>query len=129
VTGIGKWEASQNQTAPAISQIPKDVVISDWHYEQAHPTVTHFAIHGFRVVSSPWRRPGVALAQLAQVRDAKAHSSAEIGGRMLGVLQTTWVGLRPFAEAYFKQGEPARVEAIESAQCFRELFRELRRTQ
>jgi hypothetical protein len=129
VTGIGKWEASQNQTAQAISLIPKDVVISDWHYEQAHPTATHFAILGFRVVSSPWRRPGVALAQLAQIRDAKAHSSPDIAGRMLGMLQTTWVGLRPFAQAYFKEGDPPRVEAIESVQCFRELFRELRRTQ
>lgn len=127
VTGIGKWEASQNGTAPAIDLIPKDIVISDWHYEQAHPTATHFAVSGFPVVSSAWRRPGVALAQIAQIRDAKAHSTPEIGGRLLGVLQTTWVGFGPFAHAYFKEGDPPRVDAIESLQCFREVFRELSR--
>ncbi len=129
VTGFGKWEASENQTAPAIGQIPKDVIIADWHYDQAHPTAAYFAINGFRVLSSPWRRPGVALDQLAQIRDIKAHSSPEVADRMLGVLQTSWVGLRPFAQAYFKDGDPASVEAIESVQCFRELFRELRRTE
>lgn len=127
VTGIGKWEASQNDTAAAIDLIPKDVVIADWHYEQAHPTAAYFALKGFRVVSSPWRRPGVALTQLRHIRDAKAHSTPDIAARMLGVLQTTWVGFEPFARAYMGEANSAGVEAIESAQCFRELFRELRR--
>jgi len=128
-TGIGKWEASENSTEPAIRLIPKDVVICDWHYERAHPTAAHFALAGFRVVSSPWRRPSVALRQLDQIRVAKAHSSAEVGGRMLGMLQTTWVGFGPFASAYFKEGAAPRIEVAESLQCFRELFRELRTMQ
>jgi hypothetical protein len=48
---------------------------------------------------------------------------------MLGVLQTTWVGFRPFAQAYFREGDPPRVEVVEALQCFRELFRDLRRTE
>jgi hypothetical protein len=125
-TGIGKWEASANQTAPAIGMIPKDVVIADWHYEQAHPTATHFALSGFRVVSCPWRRASVALRQLDQIRDAKAHSSREVGERLLGMLQTTWVGFGPFVRAYFKEGDAPRTDVVEALNCFRELYRELR---
>lgn len=128
-TGIGKWEASANSTEPAIRLIPKDVVISDWHYERAHPTAPHFALSGFRVVSSPWRRAAVALQQLDQIRDARAHGSPEVAARMLGMLQTTWVGFGPFVRAYFQEGDPPRAEVVEAVQCFRELFRELRSTQ
>ena len=125
-TGIGKWEASANLTEPAIRLIPKDVVICDWHYERAHPTAAHFALSGFRVVSSPWRRTSVALNQLDQIRDARAHSSPEIGGRMLGMMQTTWVGFAPFVRAYFNEGDAPRAQVVEALQCFRDLFRELR---
>ena len=128
MTGIGKWEASENQTEPALRLIPRDVVISDWHYEQAHPTAELFAITGFRVVSSPWRRPSVALGQLSMIRDTRAHSSPEIGGRMLGMLQTTWTGFGPFVQAYFHEGPAPSAEVVEAVQCFRELFRELRTT-
>lgn len=127
-TGIGKWEASENQTEPALRLIPKDVVINDWHYDQAHPTAAHFAVSGFPVVSSPWRRTSVALAQLEQIRDAKAHSSSAIGERMRGMLQTTWVGFGPFVQAYFNEGSAPSAEAVEAVQCFRELFREMRAT-
>ncbi len=129
VTGIGKWEASINATAPAIDLIPRDVVISDWHYEAPHPTAALFALNGLKVVSSPWRKSSVALAQFDQIRDARAHSTAQVGGRMLGMLQTTWTGFGPFARAYFNEGEPPRAQAVEAVQCFKELFRELRTMQ
>ncbi len=32
-TGLGEWEASYNNTYPAVDLIPKDVVICDWHYD------------------------------------------------------------------------------------------------
>lgn len=126
LTGIGKWEASENQTAPALQLIPKDVVISDWHYEAPHPTATHFALSGFRVVSSPWRKSSVALGQLGQIRDARAHSTRAVAERMLGVLQTTWVGFGPFVRAYFKEGDAPKQGVPETVECFRELFAELR---
>ena len=124
-TGIGKWEASMNDTTPALALIPKDVIISDWHYEAAHPTAPHFALSGFRVVSSPWRKPGVALRQLDLVRHTRANSTRDVRERMLGMLQTTWVGFSAFAQAYFNEGTPNR-GAAEAALCFKELFRELR---
>ena len=76
-TGIGKWEASANGTAAALRAVPKDIVISDWHYEVAHPTALYFALEGFRVVSSPWRRSSVALRQL----DTAAPGAYEFDSR------------------------------------------------
>jgi hypothetical protein len=126
VTGIGKWEASLNQTAPALRTIPRDVVLCDWHYEAPHPTALHFALSGFQVVSSPWRKPGVALGQLQLIRDARAHSTPQVRDRLLGMLHTTWVGFGPFARAYFGEEKNPPVQVAESVLCFRELFRELR---
>lgn len=125
-TGIGKWEASEIHTEQALWSIPKDVVISDWHYDQAHPTAAYFALSGFRVVSCPWRRSSVALNELDQIRNARAHASSAVGGRLLGMLQTTWTGFGPFVRAYFKEGDAPGTDVVESVQCFRELFRELR---
>ena len=124
-TGIGKWEASANQTYPALHLVPKDIMICDWHYERSLPTIEHFAIEGFPVLACPWRRPDVALAQLATVRSVRMHATAPIAQRMQGVLQTTWTGIGPFAKIYF--GEKSdNLNAVESVSCFRALFRELR---
>ena len=64
-TGIGKWEASIHGTQGAIGMVPTDVVICDWHYERVLPSITYFAMEGFPVVACPWRKPNVALGQLA----------------------------------------------------------------
>lgn len=125
-SGIGKWEASANGTAPALQLVPKDIVICDWHYEMAHPTAPYFALQGFNVVSSPWRRASVALRQLDLMRLVRQNSTPVVATRMQGMLQTTWVGFGAFARAYF--GEEIRnVNAMEAVTTFRELFRELRK--
>lgn len=126
-TGIGKWEASQNQTHAAIRLVPKDIVISDWHYEKAHPTAAYFATEGFRVVSSPWRKPEVALGQLELIRAVRRNSNEAIGSRMLGMLQTTWTGMGPFVRAYLGE-DTSNSKALEAAACFRQLFAEIRRS-
>ncbi len=126
VTGIGEWEAAKNRTAPAIHSVPRDIVISDWHYNVAHPTAAYFALEGFQVVSSPWRRSTVALRQLDLIRLARMNSAPPVASRLQGMLQTTWCGFGVFAKAYF--GEDIRnVNAMEAATTFRELFRELRK--
>jgi len=51
LTGLGEWEASENNTSPAVDLIPKDVVICDWHYERADPTAVLFCAEGLDVVS------------------------------------------------------------------------------
>jgi hypothetical protein len=126
LTGIGKWEAATNNTAPSIDMIPTDIVISDWHYEAAHPTAAYFALKGFPVVSSPWRKESVALRQLDQMRLARAAAHPRVAERYLGMLQTTWVGLGRFVKAYYGE-DASSLQANEAAQCFKELMREMRR--
>jgi hypothetical protein len=128
-TGIGKWEASENGTAAAIDQIPKDVVMCDWHYEKAHDTPQLFAKKGFSVVECPWRKSEVALGELEKIRALRAGGDPALAGRALGMVQTTWCGFSPFLRAYEAQaaGEaPAKNPAAESARCFRELFQAIR---
>jgi hypothetical protein len=126
VTGMGRWEAATNQTAPALRLVPRDIVICDWHYEAAHPTAAMFALEGFQVLSAPWRKTGVALRQLDQIRTLRANASPVVGARLLGMLQTTWCGFGRFARGYFGE-DTSQAAVMESVNCFRELFRELRK--
>jgi hypothetical protein len=125
VTQMGKWEASQNQTASAIRMVPKDIVMCDWHYERAHPTAAYLALEGFSVVSSPWRKPGVALRQLDQIRLIRENASDAVASRAQGMLQTTWTSMGGFVKAYFGE-DKTNASALEAALCFKELFRAIR---
>ena len=62
----------------AISLVPKDIVICDWHYDRALPTTEHFAVEGFPVLACPWRKPDVALAQLDAIRRVRSHATDAI---------------------------------------------------
>ncbi|MBM4019785.1 MAG: glycoside hydrolase [Planctomycetes bacterium] len=123
-TGIGQWEAAVNGTHPAVDQAPTDIVICDWHYGKAHDTAVFFAGKGFEVVSCPWRNGDVALAQLGRIRAIRAGADKAAAGRALGMVQTTWGGLAPFAAAYRAQAAgaaPTKDSASEAANCFRVL--------
>lgn len=125
-TGLGKWEASENGTEPAIDLVPRDIVICDWHYERATETPQIFATKGFDVVVCPWRKPEVALAQLAKVQAIRAGADPAVARRALGMMQTTWCGFAPFAKACSAPesgGAPGKDSASESAQCFAALFK------
>ena len=127
-TRIGKWEASEDGTHAAIDQVPKDIVICDWHYDSAPDTARFFAGKGFDVVECPWRKPAVALAQLQQVRALRADPA--LGRHALGMVQTTWCGFSAFARAY--EAQPSGVAsdknaAAEAARCFVKLFEEIRK--
>lgn len=129
-SGIGKWEASMNETAPAVHKIPQDIVICDWHYEFAPPTAGYFALLGFKIVASPWRKADVAVAQLEQINWIRQKSNPNVASRALGVLQTTWTNPAHFIRAYHgdPDGEqPLPVAARESAACFKQLFAALRK--
>ena len=128
-TGMGRWEASINKTYPAIHQVPKDIVICDWHYDRLLPTTEHFALEGFPVLACPWRKADVALGQLASIRQVRTHATEAIASRMQGILQTTWTGIAPFARAYFGEApSDARPNANvqDAVSTFKSLFRELR---
>ena len=125
VSGIGKWEGSIINTEAAIYAVPKDIVITDWHYDQAVPTAALFAIEGLNVVSSPWRKSNVALAQLDLILSVRANANETIAPRMQGVLQTTWCDTGDFVRAYYGQ-DTGKVEALEAANCFKTLFKAIR---
>jgi hypothetical protein len=127
-TGIGKWEASENGTHPALYKVPKDIVICDWHYEKAHPTPQFFATNGFAVVACPWRHAAVATGQLAHIRGLRAHPDPAVAGRALGMVQTTWCGFVPFVRAYkaVSDDPTAKGQAAEAARCFKTLFAAIR---
>jgi hypothetical protein len=123
-TGYGKWEAAANGTAPAIDQIPKDIIVCDWHYEklsdyQGKPdryrSLGILLEKGFRVIPASWKNPGPAQALLAEAQAAGSP-------RMLGYMATTWVSAPEFCRALLdpqaKVSPSARgaVESLES--CF-----------
>lgn len=130
-TGLGEWEASENATQSSIDLVPKDLVICDWHYNSAPGTARLFAEKGFDVVSCPWRKADVALAQLERIRALRAGDDHAVAAHALGLLQTTWCGPTRFARGFrdLKPGEPVgKDSASESADCFIKLFNAMRET-
>jgi hypothetical protein len=123
-TGLSEWDASAVGTAPALDNVPKDIVICDWHYDKVGPTPEFFEKKGFRVLSCSWSNSDVAVAQLKQIRQTHGF----------GMLQTTWIGFPDFARAYFggdpgsptPQAPTPSKEAVASAACFRALCAAMR---
>ena len=100
-TGLGMWEASENDTHQAIDIIPKDVVINDWHYEYPEPTAAYFALKGLNVISCPWRKPHVAEGQVDMMLALKAASNPKVQPRYMGVMQTIWTSAKNFLDLYY----------------------------
>lgn len=100
-TGLGEWEASYNNTYRAVDLIPKDVVICDWHYDQAVPTTVYFAMKGFCVVSCPWRKPEVAVQQVNDIIRFRRNSPLEMSERFKGVVQTVWSDAGAFIDDFY----------------------------
>jgi hypothetical protein len=100
-TGIGLWEASENDTHRAIDLISKDVVICDWHYERADPTAALFALKGFRVITCPWNRPEVTRSQLGMLDDFRTNTPEAARDRFYGIMQTVWSPADNFLESYY----------------------------
>lgn len=111
--GYGKWEASQNGTAPAIDKIPKDIIVCDWHYglRQEYPSIPYFQRKGFRVVSASWKDEQAALAFLNYSRKVATE-------KWLGHMCTTWVSGEDFAKAILKM-EGASETAKQAANTLR----------
>jgi hypothetical protein len=81
----GEWESSKTGSYRAISQIPHDIIMCDWHYEPRsdYPSVRFFQQQGFRVLPSTWKNPEAAV-------DLIRCSRKDATERMLGVLFTGW---------------------------------------
>lgn len=105
VSGLGEWEASLNDTHPAIELIPNDIVICDWHYVRPHPTATYFALKGFPVVACGWRNETNSVTQARDMLHFKALAPKKMAGRYLGVMQTVWSSWDGFLKDFNSQKE------------------------
>lgn len=99
-TGLGKWQASMNNTHRAIDMIPTSITICDWHYRKAPPTASMFASKGFDVVSCSHQFPKVGLTQLEAMIQAQESDDPDILGHMKGVVHTFWGNTSEFMDAF-----------------------------
>ena len=120
-TGLGIWEASFNNTHRAIDMIPKDVVICDWHYENAAPTAAMFAMKGLRVITCPWRNSEVAVKQEKMMRNFYENATKATKPNYYGMMQTVWGSLKNFMDSY--KATTADETKDKSADCFKALVK------
>jgi hypothetical protein len=124
-TGLGEWEASMNGTSRAVDLIPKDVVLCDWHYDQAVPTAPYFAIKGFHVITCPWKSADLAVWQAEDMAHWRSRSPDELKERFDGVMQTVWSGMGSFLEKDYT----SKPDATNSWNCFTAMFGEIKKLQ
>jgi hypothetical protein len=123
-TGIGDWEASGNNTQDAIYQVPKDIVICDWHYDRADPTPAYFALSGFNVLACPWRSSSIGRAQVQFLNTVRKEAAPETAAKLQGVLETTWMGCSDFIHSYYHPGVSGKSDQV--AQCFKDVMKAIR---
>ncbi len=124
-TGICAWEASANNTSRAIDLIPKDVMLCDWHYDQAVPTAPYFAMKGFHVITCPWKNSQTAVWQAQDMAHWRSRSTPELRERFEGVMQTVWSGTGGFLKKDY-HSDPSQTN---SWNCFTAMFDELKKLQ
>ena len=113
-TGMGMWEASMNGTHRALDMIPKEVIICDWHYERPDKTAVYFAMKGFRVITCPWRKPDVAVAQLEDMVRFRKESAPAMQQNFLGMMETVWQPVGSFLNGFYNRTPPAAGKAPET---------------
>ena len=113
-TGMGMWEASMNGTHRAVDMIPKEVIICDWHYERPDKTAVYFAMKGFRVITCPWRKPDVAVAQLEDMVRFRKESAPAMRQNFLGMMETVWQPVGSFLNGYYNRVPQAAGKAPET---------------
>jgi Glycosyl hydrolase family 20, catalytic domain len=121
-TGMGEWEASFNNTYRAVDMIPKDVVICDWHYERADKTAVYFAMKGFRVLTCPWRRPEVTVAQVNDMVGFRQQATTDMKPRYMGLMETTWSRTSNFLKGYYDGKAKPTTDERNSWNCFRVMY-------
>jgi len=121
-TGYGMWEASYNYTYRAIEMIPKDVMICDWHYERADKSAVYFAMKGFRVVTSPWRNPDLAVKQANDMAGFRRDATPEMKDRFQGMVHTVWSDAASFLKECTEAKSGKKVTGLSQWGCFDKLF-------
>ncbi|MFT3751064.1 MAG: family 20 glycosylhydrolase [Agriterribacter sp.] len=124
-TGMGMWEASQNNTHPAIDLVPKDIVVCDWHYERADKSAVYFAMKGFKVVTCPWRNPAIAIAQLNDMTSFRNTATPQLKPRFYGMVQTVWSSNISFLRGFYNNSKDEKGGNNTQWECFKQLFAEM----
>jgi len=80
----GFYANGSAETAAALEDLPRDIIICDWYYgkeaKKDYPSLTYFKKLGFTVLTCPWYE---LAGTAAQIRFAAANG-------VDGVLSTTW---------------------------------------
>ena len=89
--------ASQEEAKMLRSKLPKDIIITDWHYAPApvakYRSLDIFNREGFDTIAAPWNSPTNVLRFAKAAVDARqAAEKRGKGGTTMGTLQTTWAG-------------------------------------
>jgi N-acetyl-beta-hexosaminidase len=121
-TGMGRWEASMNNTFRAVDLISKDVVICDWHYERPDQTAVYFAMKGLSVVTCPFRNPKSALLQLDDMYKFRQNSTPEMKSRFLGIISTAWSGAGAFLKEFYQKDSGKNTDSNSVSNTFRAVF-------
>jgi hypothetical protein len=121
-TGLGMWEASYNNTWRAIDLIPKDVMICDWHYERPDPSAVYFAMKGFQVVTCPYRKPEVTVAQVKDMARLRLTSTPQMKERFQGVMQTVWSDAGRFLSTEYQGKTTGREMTNNAWLSFKSMF-------
>ena len=96
-TGLGSWEASQNNTAAAIGMISKDVFICDWHYDYSGLSAVQLAFNGLDVALSPWNNLEITRQHLNDMLDWRTRNLQRVvTNRFQGIVHTVWSGADGF---------------------------------
>ncbi len=95
------YESAINGTEGALYDIPKDIVLCDWHYTERteYPSVDIFGNAGFKMLIGPGWLPHRAMNFIEY---AKAHDQGHING----VLMTTWCNSGELADCILDNKPP-----------------------
>ncbi len=122
ITGMGRWEASYNNTHRAVDLIPGDVVICDWHYERPDLSPVYFAMKGLGVITCPWRNPRSAVLQVDDMVRFRQYSTREMNRRFLGVMQTVWSNTKTFLDGFYGRTVDEKQGTDTPWNCFRNMY-------
>jgi len=126
-TGMGMWEASENNTFRAIDLIAKDVMICDWHYERPDQSAVYFATKGLNVITCPWRMPDIAVRQTQDMFRYRTSVTPEMKDRFQGMMQTVWSGAGQFMDEFYGRKTNSKDGAHTPSNCFKAMFVEIQK--
>ncbi len=126
-TGLGEWEASMNNTHQAVDLIAKDVVICDWHYERPDQTAVYFAMKGFNVITCPWRKPKIAVAQTHDMLKFRTTATKEMKPRFFGMMQTVWSPAGSFLDEFYGIKVNEKAGENTPSNCFKTMYEEIKK--